>query len=756
MDEQLPRDVVARGQQQGRPVDAVKAQDVLAEEVPRLRPETRNEVLAGACVTERAQVVDERVGPDVGDLIRVPRDRDAPRLSGATDREVAQAARDEAPCLVGAEIRPHEVRSFVVEREEPVLVGGQPEEPVALLDPLRLGVVLGALAVDELVLGLERLASDAVEPGIDVLVDVVAPVAPDALEELLDEALVTLVARPDEEVVRDAEAGGERPPRLDDPVGVLLRLEALLGRHTRDLRRMLVDAGEKERLTAPLPLVACKDVGRHRCVGVADVRRRVDVVDRRRDVVPLHPHRFYGRPSATPPPRAIRRGPRVPGLLGASPCCSSGRDGAPAAAHRWRAPRSARRQSVCGLPASPSSMQPMPRSAPSARASPRSPPPQPSRRGTARQTRRSQGLTRPLQARSAAARRLAWPHERRWTASTAALSRTRLRHAVATALAPAARPLSPARGDRPAGVAEEAVGGTRVGACTGCRVRPTPARRFTASATVACALSPRPEARPQRCTVGAGAAAREGVGGGPALAAAAEEADAGDGGRRGRRRRRAAEPPAAPPTPGRPRPTAAAGGRSRRRSRGRRGRRRGRRGRRRRRNRPSAPGAGRADRRSPRPAPRYGSRGGRSERHARRLRSTPSSRPTRLPSTESPFATPIDAEVEQRHGVPVRGQDRDAPPVRRHRPGERDGAGRGGPYRRAVCPGDVDPPVLAGRIRVRAERERAEHGAVRRPRPGASGAAQSERREPRRAEHEETVHKTPPSFSARATRQCEG
>ena len=59
---------------------------------------------------------------------------------------------------------------------------------------------------------------------------------------------------------------------------------------------------------AALPLVASEDVRRDRRVRVADVRRRVDVVDRRGDVVGLHRRRFYGRPSpdpaATSPSRA--------------------------------------------------------------------------------------------------------------------------------------------------------------------------------------------------------------------------------------------------------------------------------------------------------------------------------------------------------------------------------------------------------------------------------------------------------------------
>ena len=50
--------------------------------------------------------------------------------------------------------------------------------------------MIGALAVDELVLVLERFAADAIEPGIRVEVDVLAAVVTDVLQELLDEVLV--------------------------------------------------------------------------------------------------------------------------------------------------------------------------------------------------------------------------------------------------------------------------------------------------------------------------------------------------------------------------------------------------------------------------------------------------------------------------------------------------------------------------------------------------------------------------------------
>src|SRR5207244_2797695 len=141
---------------------------------------------------------------------------------------ILQTAGDEAPSLVEAETRLHEGGSRVVEREQLLLVRREPEEPVPLLDPLCGDEMDRAVAVHQLGLALELLAADAVPAGIDVLVDVVAAVLADPAEEVLDERLVTVIGRPQEEVVRGAELLRQLPPDDGDPVRVLLRLEPLL------------------------------------------------------------------------------------------------------------------------------------------------------------------------------------------------------------------------------------------------------------------------------------------------------------------------------------------------------------------------------------------------------------------------------------------------------------------------------------------------------------------------------------------------
>ena len=152
VDEELVRQLVAGREQHRGPDHRVEAQDVLAEQLPARRPQARGQVLAGAGVRERGGVVDERVDPDVDRLVGIPRQRHAPVDGLARDRDVLQAALDVRAHLVEARLRQHERRIGGVAREQRIGVGREAEERVALLRELRHGAVLGAAAVDQVVL----------------------------------------------------------------------------------------------------------------------------------------------------------------------------------------------------------------------------------------------------------------------------------------------------------------------------------------------------------------------------------------------------------------------------------------------------------------------------------------------------------------------------------------------------------------------------------------------------------------------------
>ena len=91
-----------------------------------------------------------------------------------------------------------------VVREQPIGVARQLEEVVLLDDVLDDGPVDRAVAVDELVLGVVRLARHAVEAFVRAELDVAAVV--DRLQELLHRGVVARLGRADEVVVGDVEA----------------------------------------------------------------------------------------------------------------------------------------------------------------------------------------------------------------------------------------------------------------------------------------------------------------------------------------------------------------------------------------------------------------------------------------------------------------------------------------------------------------------------------------------------------------------
>lgn len=84
------------------------------------------------------------------------------------------------------------------------------------------------------------------------------------------------------------------------------------------------------------------------------------------------------------------------------------------------------------------------------------------------------------------------------------------------------------------------------------------------------------------------------------------------------------------------------------------------------------------------------------------------------------------SEMDERDRVAVGRANRQAEPFVRKLPGKRHDAGRGSLDIAAGVSGDVDPTVLAARVRVVLGDERPEHRPFDRPRPGRR----------RRAEHE--------------------
>ena len=208
----------------------------------------------------------------------VPRHLHAPRELVTRERHVAQAGADERQRLVVTRPRHHEVLALRVQRLQALLEGGQLEEVVVLLLARQLDVVnRAAVALVDLVVGLEVGAARAVPALVGALVHV--PVLAHTRQHLLDDRFVLGVCRADEEVVGRRQLRRERFEALGVAIRQLLRLDAERVGRVRHRLAVLVRARQEEHLLAALAVVARHHVRGDRRVRVAEVRRRVDVVD---------------------------------------------------------------------------------------------------------------------------------------------------------------------------------------------------------------------------------------------------------------------------------------------------------------------------------------------------------------------------------------------------------------------------------------------------------------------------------------------
>jgi hypothetical protein len=119
------------------------------------------------------RVVDERIEPDIHDALRIERKRDSPGLAGPADRNIIEAALEQSKLLVTADFGLKEIRVRREQIEQRLLILGQPEEVVLLLNPLHFRRrVQRTTAVDELFFRLERLAANTVPALVNTLVNV--------------------------------------------------------------------------------------------------------------------------------------------------------------------------------------------------------------------------------------------------------------------------------------------------------------------------------------------------------------------------------------------------------------------------------------------------------------------------------------------------------------------------------------------------------------------------------------------------------
>ena len=171
---------------------------------------------------------------------------------------------------------------FLNVREDAVGIVRHLEEVGVFLDLRHLAPAVRALAVYELALRPIALARRAVKPLVLALVDVALLV--DASEDLLHDALVALLGRADEIIVRDVELLPKPLKPRDDLVDIGDGRHALLLCLLLDLLPVLVAPRKEEHVVAGQPLEACDGIGDRRAVCVPNMQLSARIVNRRRYV----------------------------------------------------------------------------------------------------------------------------------------------------------------------------------------------------------------------------------------------------------------------------------------------------------------------------------------------------------------------------------------------------------------------------------------------------------------------------------------
>ena len=275
------RQRLLRGHEKGRPVDAMEANDLLADQM-ELRGPIFFPLQLIVAIADAAQIAGERVVPDVDDVVGIVRPGQAPLDGFAADGDIAQAGLDKTLHLVAAEGGADEIGLVLVELEELVLEGGELEEVVLLGNDFR--GTAAKRAIDGIGgVGDVEIVENAVTPLIKGFVDESGIAS--AKQQAAHGAEVIERSGADEMRVADAQLIPQVAENRGVAVHVFARRDARLGCRAGDIFAVLVGAGDKGHVVTLHALKAGDRIGHQGGISRANVRARVGVVDWRGEIV---------------------------------------------------------------------------------------------------------------------------------------------------------------------------------------------------------------------------------------------------------------------------------------------------------------------------------------------------------------------------------------------------------------------------------------------------------------------------------------
>jgi len=236
------------------------------------------------------EIVDQRVEPDITDIVRVEGKLDAPGEAalGSRDTEVVEPAAFAQHCqdFVAVAVGPNPVGVLFELLAKRLEVTAHLEEVVGFGAFFRRTLMVLAQAVDHIAVGQKAFAADAVEPLVLAKVDVALRM--DDFQEVLDRANVIRIRGANEAVVGDAQFFPSTAEDSGHAVGKGVRIRALGFCGLGDFVAVLVGPGQKESLVADQAVIPRDGVPNDRRVRMPDVRLGIDVVDGGRNRVVRH------------------------------------------------------------------------------------------------------------------------------------------------------------------------------------------------------------------------------------------------------------------------------------------------------------------------------------------------------------------------------------------------------------------------------------------------------------------------------------
>ena len=230
-------------------------------------------------IAQCADIVGQRIDPDVNHVVGVKCDRNAPLERGAGNAQVFQTGLDEVVYQLYRTGFRLKIVGLCEQLFNAVGEGGHLHEVCLFLCLGHLTVTFRTAAVFvQLGFRPEALARGAVLALVLALVDVAQIVQ--LLENLLYRLYVVIVGGADVAVIADVHLCPEGFERLDDLVHVFFRGNALGSGFLFDFQTVLIGTGEKDHIIALHPSVACDGIAGNGGVAVSDVRIAGRIVDR--------------------------------------------------------------------------------------------------------------------------------------------------------------------------------------------------------------------------------------------------------------------------------------------------------------------------------------------------------------------------------------------------------------------------------------------------------------------------------------------